>query len=161
VADSAAEARLFVVGLGANLGDRRACLQGARDAIEALPATEVLAASQLSETAPVGGPPQGAYLNGALLVRSALTPTDLMARLLDIERSFGRERRERWGPRTLDLDLLFSPGLLLDEPTLTMPHPRLTERRFALAPLVEVAPWAADPHTGVFYREILDGLPPG
>jgi len=157
--DSAPLPCLFVIGLGSNLGDRQANLLGARQAIEALPATRVLAGSPLRETAPVGGPPQGAYLNGALLIETPLAPAALLDHLLTIERSFGRERRERWGPRTLDLDILFSPGLVLRLPSLTLPHPRLHERRFALEPLVEVAPWAADPLTGALYADTLARLP--
>lgn len=152
-----ASGALYVVGLGSNLGDRRAILAGACDDLRRLPQTRLLASSRLSETAPVG-PPQGPYLNGAVLLDSALSPRSLLDHLLRVEQRWGRERRERWGPRTLDLDLLFSPGLCLDEPGLTLPHPRLHERLFALEPLVEVAPWACDPATNQPYRRLLLAL---
>ena len=153
-------ARSAVIGLGGNLGDREATLGRATEAIAALRETRLIAASRLRETSPVGGPPQGPYLNGAVRVETRLSPRMLLDILLSIERRFGRERRQRWGPRTLDLDLLWIAGVTLDEPGLTVPHPRLTERRFALEPLVEVAPEAFDPATGEPYADILNRLPP-
>jgi 2-amino-4-hydroxy-6-hydroxymethyldihydropteridine diphosphokinase len=160
VHDSAPVPRIFVVGMGSNLGDRQRTLREATEALGADPRLQLLAQSTLRETAPVGGPPQGPYLNGAALVLATLPPASLLDALLALERQAGRERRERWGPRTLDLDLLFSPGLLFAGPTLTLPHPRLHERRFALEPLLELVPWAIDPGSGVPYRTILEKLPP-
>ncbi|MCS6900911.1 MAG: 2-amino-4-hydroxy-6-hydroxymethyldihydropteridine diphosphokinase [Myxococcales bacterium] len=157
--DSTQPLRIYVVGLGANLGDRRGFLHAAVEKLAKQQRVRLLAQSQLRETAPVGGPPQGAYLNGAILLEASLEPEDLLRELLDIEHAAGRERRERWGPRVLDLDLLFSPGLLLETAALTLPHPRLRERRFALEPLVEVAPWAVDPWTGERYATLLERLP--
>ena len=107
----------------------------------------------------MGGPPQGHFLNGALLLATTLPPLTLLDHMLAIERDRGRERRERWGPRPLDLDLLWSPGLALDEPTLTLPHPRLRLRRFALEPLVELVPDATDPRDGALYATVLAALP--
>jgi 2-amino-4-hydroxy-6-hydroxymethyldihydropteridine diphosphokinase len=142
----------YVVGLGANLGDRHATLTSAVGKLGGLGA--VLAVSSLYETQAVG-PPQPDYLNAAVLLASRLAPHELMAALLTIERDHGRERRQRWGPRTLDLDLLYSPGLALDDPTLTVPHPELLHRPFALAPLVDVLPDARDARSGASYAERL------
>lgn len=154
--DSVQESLIYVVGLGSNLGDREATLRQAICLIEALPGAQLLKCSQLRETAPVGGPPQDPYLNGAVLLQIPGSPQALMENLLAIEYALGRERRERWGPRTVDLDLLFSPGLIISRSNLTLPHPRLLERRFALEPLVEIAPWACDPRTGKLYQEELE-----
>jgi 2-amino-4-hydroxy-6-hydroxymethyldihydropteridine diphosphokinase len=123
------------VGLGANLGDRH---ESFRRALELMPGV-VEAVSPRYETAPIG-PPQPSYLNAALRLRTTLAPLALLDALLAIERTLGRDRdREtRWGPRTLDLDVLLWPGRTLDEPRLHVPHPRLGDRAFALAPLLDV-----------------------
>jgi 2-amino-4-hydroxy-6-hydroxymethyldihydropteridine diphosphokinase len=141
--------------LGANLGERVATLKSAVLALQAH--GEVPAISHLYETTAVG-PPQPDYLNAAVLLQSRLAPGQLLLELLTIERTHGRERRERWGPRTLDLDLLYSPALLLNEPDLTLPHPELTRRAFALTPLLDVTPDAVDPHSGTRYADLLAGL---
>ena len=146
-----------VIGLGANLGDRRATLSAALQAIAALPGTTVVATSQVRETPPLG-PPQPAFLNAAVRIRTTLSPRALLDGLLAIEVSFGRVRRERWGPRTLDLDILWIDGLIVEEPGLLVPHPSLPERRFALEPLLDVAPSAVDPRTGASYASVLSGL---
>jgi 2-amino-4-hydroxy-6-hydroxymethyldihydropteridine diphosphokinase len=114
---------------------------------------QVLAVSDLYESAAVG-PPQPDFLNAAVLLESALTPQRLLSELLAVERAHGRERRERWGPRTLDLDLLDSPGLVLNDPNLTLPHPELLRRAFALGPLLDVAPDACEPGSGRRYAEL-------
>lgn len=147
-----------VVGLGSNLGDRRRTIEAAVAHTRALTATRVVATSALVETAPVGDVPQGPYLNGAMRVETGLTPAALMTSLLAIEAELGRVRRERWGPRTIDLDLLWIDGLVVSEGSLSVPHPRLHERAFALAPLVEVAPDARDPRDGRLYRDVLSAL---
>ena len=147
--------RSFVIGLGANLGDRVATLKSA--VLELAMLGQVRAISALYETAAVG-PPQPDYLNAAVLLESSRAPSELLAQLLEVERSHGRERRERWGPRTLDLDLLFSPALVLREPALTLPHPELTRRVFALAPLLDVAPGACDPLSAEPYANLLAAL---
>lgn len=131
------------VALGSNLGDRRDHLL---DALRRLAdCGAVVAGSPMYETDPVGGPEdQGPYLNAVVAMDTTLGPRDLLDRLLDIERARGRVRGERWGPRTLDLDLLWFGGRVIDEDGLTVPHPRIRERPFVLAPLVDVAPSLAD-----------------
>lgn len=128
--------RRVVIGLGANLGDRLATLERAAADIAALDGVTVLRASPVYESAP-HGPPQPDFLNAALLIETTLELDNLLARLLDIETALGRVRRERWGPRIIDLDILFA-----DTPHtsahLTVPHPHLHERAFALAPLLDV-----------------------
>ena len=139
-----------VIGLGANLGDKLATLEAALAELAQLGAIEAL--SQLYETAPVGGPVQPDYYNAAVCLRSHLEPRGLLERLLDIEKKHGRVRDCRWGPRQLDLDILWIDGVSVDEPGLRIPHPRLLERAFALVPLIEVAPDARDPNSGMEYR---------
>jgi 2-amino-4-hydroxy-6-hydroxymethyldihydropteridine diphosphokinase len=126
------------VALGSNLGDRAATLHSALAAIAKL--GDVAAVSGFHETAPVGGPEQGDFLNAVVLIETALGPEDLLAGLHRIEDDHGRVRAERWGPRTLDLDLIVMEGVRLDTPELTVPHPRAADRRFVLVPLVEVWP---------------------
>jgi 2-amino-4-hydroxy-6-hydroxymethyldihydropteridine diphosphokinase len=128
------------VGLGANLGLREETLRRAIELLGAVDGVDVLAVSQLRETEPVGGVDQPTFLNGAVAVRTTLDPRALLDVLLEIERSLGRVREERWGPRTVDLDLLVYGSEAVDEPGLRVPHPRLHERRFALEPLAELAP---------------------
>jgi 2-amino-4-hydroxy-6-hydroxymethyldihydropteridine diphosphokinase len=146
--------RKMVIGLGGNLGDRRATIERAVDALRADPALCVVTVSKLYETAPVGGPPQGDYLNGAVLVETALSAREVLDRLLAVEQRLGRVRRERNGPRTIDLDLLWIDGESVDEPGLEVPHPRLAERAFALHPMLDVAPDARDPRSGVPYSSL-------
>lgn len=131
------------VALGANLGDREATIEAA---VAALPG--VVAVSQLRETDPVGVVDQPQFLNGAAALETELSPRELLDVLLAVERELGRERRERWGPRTIDLDLLLYGGETIDEPGLTVPHPRLHERRFALEPLLDLDPELAIPGRG-------------
>jgi 2-amino-4-hydroxy-6-hydroxymethyldihydropteridine diphosphokinase len=124
------------LGLGSNLGDRRQYL---RSAIERLP--DVVAVSQLYETDPVGGPPgQGAYLNCVVELRTTRTPRELLAAAQAAEAAARRVRVERWGPRTLDVDVLLVGEEVVDEPDLTVPHPRMWERGFVLVPLADLAP---------------------
>jgi 2-amino-4-hydroxy-6-hydroxymethyldihydropteridine diphosphokinase len=131
------------VGLGSNLGDRRAHLSFA---LHRLAETEQLTAvSSLYETAPIGGPEQDAFYNAVAVLETSAGARRLLARCLAIERERGRTRRVRWGPRTLDLDVLLHEGGPVDEKGLTVPHPRLVDRRFALEPLVEAWPEATLP----------------
>jgi 2-amino-4-hydroxy-6-hydroxymethyldihydropteridine diphosphokinase len=146
-----------VIGLGSNLGDRGRSL---REAVRALGALgRVIGTSSLYETDAVG-PPQPRYLNAAVRLSTELEPTELLRALLGIEQSHGRERRERWSARVLDLDILWIRGVSLDLTTLRVPHPELERRVFALAPLVDVAPEARDPRTNASYSEILAALDP-
>ncbi len=135
--------RRVAIGLGSNLGDRAAHLHGAVESLSAL--GSVVALSALYETAPIGGPEQGPYLNAVVLFETDLAPRALLEELLAIERRHGRKRRVRWGPRTLDLDLLLYDDVEVDEGGLSLPHPGLTGRRFVLEPLLEIWPDAALP----------------
>ncbi len=149
-----------MISLGGNLGDRRATLEGAVAALAAFPEIEIARVSAFLETEPVGGPPgQGPYLNAALEIETTLDPIGLLRRLQEVESRFGRVRVVRWGERTLDLDLLLFDDLVLDSPELTVPHPRMTGRRFVLEPLAEIAPTTVIPGTGRTVAEWLDALP--
>ncbi len=140
------------IGVGANLGDREATI---RAALAALP--DVVGVSQLRETDPVGVVDQPPFLNGAAVLETDCSPRKLLDALLAVERKLGRERRERWGPRTIDLDLLLYGDETIDEPGLTVPHPRLHERRFALEPLLDLDPELAIPGRGRV-ADLLAGL---
>ena len=133
--------RVAYIGAGSNLGDRAANLRGALKALEETPGICVAAVSALYETDPIGGVPQPAYLNLAARLETALTPESLLEGMQRIESAFGRDRtREiRWGPRTLDLDLLLFEDETRTTGFLTLPHPRMWERAFVLVPLHEVA----------------------
>jgi 2-amino-4-hydroxy-6-hydroxymethyldihydropteridine diphosphokinase len=125
------------LGLGSNLGDRRRYL---RDAVDLL-GPEAVAVSLVYETAPMGGPPdQPPYLNLVVALDTPLSPRELLAVCQRLESAAERVRAERWGPRTLDADVLWIDGVEVDEPDLQVPHPRMTERRFVMAPLRDVAP---------------------
>ena len=134
------------VALGSNLGDRLATMRAAVRRIEEL--GQVDAVSSIYETEPIGFEAQPPFLNAVLRLRTALTPHELLASLLDVEGDFGRSRSFQDAPRTLDLDLLFYDGLVLDTATLTLPHPRLQQRAFVLVPLVEIAPDLVHPVLG-------------
>jgi 2-amino-4-hydroxy-6-hydroxymethyldihydropteridine diphosphokinase len=136
------------VGLGANLGSREVMLRRAVELLGEADGVDVLAVSQLRETEPVGVLDQPPFLNGAVGVETTRTPRELRDLLLEIERSLGRVREERWGPRTVDLDLLVYGDEVVDEPGLRVPHARLHERRFALEPLAELDPQFEVPGRG-------------
>lgn len=137
-----------VVGLGANLGDRLATMRRAVLALGRVARVE--GTSRVWRTAPVG-PRQPEFLNAAALLWHQDSPQKLLLDLLAIEEELGRVRRERWGPRAIDLDFLWAEGVVLDTPSLTLPHPRLHERAFALAPMLELVPGACDPRSGMRY----------
>ena len=149
-----------VIALGSNLGDRLASLRAGVEGLRAADGVDVVAVSQLYETAPVGGPDdQGAYLNAALLAETTLDAPTLLALLHRIESERERERIVRWGPRTLDLDLLVYGDLVSDEPSLQVPHPRQHERRFVLVPVCDVAPDLVHPRLGRSMADLLTDLP--
>ena len=147
-----------MLGIGSNLGDRRRHLTDAVARVAAIEGVDVVTVSTTIETQPVGGPPQGDYLNGAVEVISRLDATDLLRELLRIESVMGRVRGERNGPRPIDLDLLLFGDAILRLPGLEVPHPRLLERRFVLEPLAEIAPARVHPVTGRTLRAHLEEL---
>jgi 2-amino-4-hydroxy-6-hydroxymethyldihydropteridine diphosphokinase len=150
--DPAAAGRRAVIAYGANLGDRRATVLAAMRELAEADGVEVTAISDAIETValkPAGADPHApAYLNGVALVRTTLTPEELLALLHRIEHDHGRVRAERWGDRTLDLDLIHYPGERRDGPELTLPHPRAHERDFVLRPWLQVDPEAEIPGRG-------------
>ncbi|HIK44977.1 MAG TPA: 2-amino-4-hydroxy-6-hydroxymethyldihydropteridine diphosphokinase [Leptolyngbyaceae cyanobacterium M65_K2018_010] len=135
------------IALGSNLGDSQHILKTALQKLAEAPEITLEAHSSFYQTAPVG-PPQPDYLNACALLWTTLSPQALLQTLLAIEQALGRVRRQRWGPRSLDLDLLFYGDLVLMEPDLQIPHPRLRERAFVLIPLAEIASDWRDPVTG-------------
>jgi 2-amino-4-hydroxy-6-hydroxymethyldihydropteridine diphosphokinase len=139
---------LAYVGIGANLGPREETLRRAVELLGSAEGVEVVAVSELRETDPVGVIDQPPFLNGAVSVGTTRSPRALLDLLLEIERSLGRERVERWGPRVVDLDLLVYGNEVVDEPGLRVPHPRLHERRFALEPLADLNPELEIPGRG-------------
>jgi pantoate--beta-alanine ligase len=148
-----------LLALGSNLGDRAAALDRAVELLRQVAEITVLRVSKWHETDPVGGPArQGAYLNGAALIETSLEPHALLRELQRIEAELGRIRSERWGPRTIDLDLLLYDALVLDTANLTIPHPRMSQRRFVLAPAAEIAPEMLDPVSGRSLRDLCASL---
>ena len=136
---SAANARAYLA-LGSNLGERARHLQTAVDALAAADGVTVAAVSRVYETDPVGGPEQGRYLNAVVAIDTVLTPRELLALGQRLEGEAGRVRAEHWGPRTLDVDILLVGDTVVSESDLVIPHPRMWERGFVLAPLHDVAP---------------------
>jgi 2-amino-4-hydroxy-6-hydroxymethyldihydropteridine diphosphokinase len=148
---------LAYIGLGANLGDREATIRRALELLEAT-GVEVVAVSSLRETDPVGYEDQPRFLNGAAALRTELDPRALLEVLQGVELRLGRDRSgPRYGPRTIDLDLLLYDGETIDEPDLRVPHPRLHERRFVLEPLAELDDGLEVPGRGSV-RALLAGL---
>ncbi|MEO1129810.1 MAG: 2-amino-4-hydroxy-6-hydroxymethyldihydropteridine diphosphokinase [Planctomycetota bacterium] len=148
------------IGLGSNLGDRTSILSSAVDALRQLPGTTLTAVSPIIETSPVGPQDQPNFLNAVAIVRTTLTPRQLLDELLAIERRLGRDRSEptRWGPRVIDLDLLLHGEAVIDEPGLTLPHPHMHERHFVLEPLAAVLPDAWHPLRMRTIAELLGDL---
>lgn len=129
-----------VIALGGNLGDVEAGFRAAREALAALPQTRLLDSSLLYTSKPIGPPGQPDYLNAAVTLDTRLEPLELLERMQRIEENHGRVRGERWGPRTLDLDLIDYDGLCMETERLTLPHPHMHERMFVLQPLSEILP---------------------
>lgn len=149
--------QLTAIALGSNLGDSHAILDAAISILAAIPEITLLARSSWYQTKAVG-PPQPDYINGCALLQVTIPPQVLLETLLSIEAQYGRIRTERWGPRSLDLDLLLYDDLVLDTPTLAIPHPRMRERAFVLVPLAEIAPNWIDPITGKAIAELLEAV---
>ena len=144
--------------MGSNLGDRLAYLRAGVAGISALEHVQVVAMSSVYETDPVGLEDQPQFLNAALALRTDATPVSLLRSLLRVEDGQGRERLERWGPRTLDLDLLLFGSCVLQTEQLVLPHPRLMERCFALVPLIEIAPDRVHPVSHLSLRQVATDL---
>ena len=142
------------IGLGANLGDRRASIEAALKKLDNPPIIKVIRVSALYETTPVGVEDQPEFLNGAAAIETTLSPRELLQALLHLENQMGRVRTLRWGPRVIDLDLLLYGDEQIDLPELTVPHPRLRERAFVLVPLAEIAPDLALPEDGAVISEL-------
>jgi 2-amino-4-hydroxy-6-hydroxymethyldihydropteridine diphosphokinase len=145
------------IALGSNLGDSRAILDAALETLAQTSGITLESRSSWYQTVPVG-PPQPDYINGCALLRVNFGAHELLAIMLEIEDKFGRQRRERWGARTLDLDLLLFEDLIVDTPALQLPHPRLRERAFVLMPLAEIAPDWSEPAGGETIRTLLEAV---
>ena len=149
--------RRAALALGSNQGNRLEILQGAVDALAETDGVEIVAVSGVFETDPVGGPQQPDYLNAVVVVQTALSPRELLGRAHEIEQRFGRLRVERWGPRTLDVDIVAVGDEIVDEPDLVVPHPRAAERAFVLLPWRDADPDAGLPGRGPI-ADLLTGL---
>lgn len=147
-----------LIGIGSNLGDRAAHIEFSRNALAELPDSTLTAFSSIHETAPVGPVRQGAYLNAAAALDTSLDPHALLEHLRRIEQQAGRVRHERWGPRTLDLDILLYDDRVIDTDTLTVPHPHMHERAFVLDPLCEIAPDAQHPTLNKSVRQLHESI---
>jgi 2-amino-4-hydroxy-6-hydroxymethyldihydropteridine diphosphokinase len=148
-----------LIGCGSNLGKRRDQLDHAIDLLRFMPGVTLDAVSRFRETRPVGGPPgQRCYLNGACSIETDLAPHDVLGMLAAVENTLHRDRRERWGDRTVDLDLLLYDDVVLDSTELTLPHPRMTTRRFVLEPCVEIAAEWWFPPSACTIRDLLDNI---
>jgi 2-amino-4-hydroxy-6-hydroxymethyldihydropteridine diphosphokinase len=148
-----------LIGCGSNLGQRREQLDRALELLGFMPGVELVAVSRFHETHPVGGPAeQGAYLNGACLIETDLPPRDVLGMLFAVENTLARRRDQRWGERTIDLDLLLYDDLVVESPELTLPHPRMATRRFVLEPCAEIAADLRYPLSACTIRDLLDNI---
>ena len=154
------KARAFI-GAGANLGEPVRQLRQAQEQLEKASGVKFLAASSFYRTQPVGPVEQPPFINAVFSLEPEIGPHDLLSLLLDIEQKMGRVRKERWGPRVIDLDLIFYGEEVINEQGIKVPHPRLHERRFVLAPLAEIAPGFVHPVLKKTVSELLAELPAG
>ena len=145
--------RRVIIGLGSNVGDRVKNIESAVAALRLDRDVHVMKLSPLYETKPVGGPPQGDFVNGAVLIVTSLSAGEVLRRSLAIEETLGRVREQKNAPRTIDLDILWIEGEAVSEPGLVVPHPKLAERAFALRPLVDLANDARD-EAGKVYADL-------
>jgi len=143
------------IALGSNLGDSLTTLEAALEHLTQTPGVTLVQVSPWYQTSPLG-PAQPNYLNGCALLEVSLSPQEMLVTLWAIETQFGRVRQQRWGPRTLDLDLLLYGDLVLETADLTIPHPRMAERAFVLVPLAAIAPDLMDPRSGRTISSLLD-----
>src|SRR5438876_11532241 len=149
------------IALGANLGDREANVRGAIRELGETAGIEIIRVSSFLENPAVGGPKDSPpFLNAAAEIHTTLSPRDLLARLLEIERNLGRVRREKWAPRLIDLDLLLYGDQIMDTDELKVPHPLMHTRRFVLEPLAQIAPDVTHPKLRKTIRELLVGATP-
>ena len=146
------------IGIGANVGDRRASIRAGLDGLAALEKTSVARVSSLYDTAPWGEVNQERFLNAVVELKTELAPGILLRKLAGIEKACGRVRHERWGPRTLDLDILLYDDRIIETEELVVPHPRLAQRAFVLVPLVELEPTLEVPGLGVTVEALLEKL---
>ena len=151
---SEAKPRRSALSLGSNIGESQTILEAAIEILAQTPGILLEARSSWYQTKAVG-PPQPDYLNGCVTLQVEILPQQLLEILLGIEQQFGRVRHERWGPRTLDLDLLLYDDLIVDTPNLQIPHPRMRDRAFVLVPLAEIAPDWIEPVSGCVIKELL------
>lgn len=152
--------RRVYIGLGSNLGDREFLIRKAVESLRLLPQTNVSRVSSLYDTDPVGETDQPPFLNAVAWIETELLPRDLLWQMLLIERRMGRVRSRRWGPRPIDLDLLFYDDEVIEEPDLQVPHPEAHRRAFVLLPLLELDPNFRHPVTGETVRRMIQKLPP-
>jgi 2-amino-4-hydroxy-6-hydroxymethyldihydropteridine diphosphokinase len=145
------------IALGGNLGDSLSILESAIATLNQTPGIRIITQSSWYQTKPVG-PPQSDYINGCALLHTTFTPQQLLSVLLTTEKKFGRERQQRWGARTLDLDLLLFNDVILDTDFLKIPHPRMTQRGFVMVPLAEIAPDWIDPRSGCTIVQLMADL---
>lgn len=149
------------IGIGSNLGDSLGNCRQAIQAIGAERGNKIVACSSFYLTEPVGRKDQNWFVNAVIAVETNFSPRQLMEFLMHIEKNMGRERKERWGPRIIDLDILFYENLICQENNLQIPHPEIAKRRFVLRPLKDIAPHLVHPLLGKTVSELLDELPPG
>lgn len=144
------------IGIGSNVGERSDFCRSAVAALDNADAVRVTAASSLYETTPVGGPPQRSFINLVVRAETSLDPRELLGACKGVERALGREQSDiRWGPRVVDLDILTYGDMKISDADLEIPHPRMTQRRFVLVPLIEIDPDASDPW-GARYADWVD-----